>query len=78
MFLLSLPPICGIIIKMRNTGKIIVQEVLNDVRTIALYINIIFNQQGVYYLYVCCKYTMTIRQAFLVRNEFISKRKMEA
>lgn len=44
MFLLSLPPICGIIMKMKNTGEIAVQEVLNYVRTVASYINIIFNQ----------------------------------
>lgn len=77
MFLLNLPtPKCGIIIKMRNTGKIIVQNVLNDVRIIASYVNITFNQQGVYYLNLCCKYVIAIKQVFLVRKGFTSRSKM--
>lgn len=76
MFLLSLPtPKCGIIIKVRNTGKIIVQKVLNDVRIIASYVNIAFNQQGVYYLNFCCKYVIAIKQVFLVGKGFTSRSK---
>ena len=76
MVLLSLPtPIYGIIITTRNTGKIIVQKVLNDVKIIASYINIIFSQQGVYYLYFCCKYILAIKQVFLVGKEFLSRSK---
>lgn len=58
---------------MRNTGKIAVQKVLNDVRITAYYIYMMFNQQGVNYSYFCCKYIMAIKQDFLVGKEFTLK-----
>lgn len=77
--LLTLPtPKSGIIIKMKNTGKIMLQKVLNDVRIIAQYINITFYQQEVYYSYFCWKYIMAIKQVSQRERKLYLKAKWES